>query len=100
MSRDELIRRALMHIRNGYAVGGKPGESAMSRAEAERGVSSGTGNVGGVRDGGYGGAGAGMAGAAGDLRFVLENRVALRPRLRVQAQRISGANRADRAGRQ
>jgi hypothetical protein len=62
MSRDELIRRALMHIRNGYAVGGKPGESAAAQAEASRGVSSGTGNVGGVRDGGYGGAGVGSLG--------------------------------------
>ena len=63
--RDELIRRAMMHIRNGYAVGGKPGEGAMSRAEAERGVSSGTGNVGGVRDGGFGGAGTGSLGGGG-----------------------------------
>lgn len=64
--RDELIRRAIMHIRNGYALGGKPGESAMARTEATRGVSSsGAGNVGGVRDGGFGGAGVGSLGGSG-----------------------------------
>jgi hypothetical protein len=36
MSRDELIRRAMMHARHGYAFGGKPGESAMAQAEANR----------------------------------------------------------------
>lgn len=60
MSRDELIRRAMMHIRNGYALGGKPGESAMARAEATRST-----NVGGVRDGGFGGAGVGGLGGNG-----------------------------------
>ena len=62
--RDELIRRALMHIRNGYAVGGKPGESAMSRAEAERGVSS--GNYGGQTARAEAGSGIGGGNAGAD----------------------------------
>lgn len=41
MSRDELIRRAMLHARHGYAVGGKPGESAMAQAEANRNFSAG-----------------------------------------------------------
>lgn len=68
--RDELIRRAMLHAtphvsRPGYAVGGKPGESAMARAEATRGTSASAGNVGGIRDGGFGGAGVGSLGGGG-----------------------------------
>ena len=94
--RDELIRRAMLHARHGYAVGGKPGESAMAKAEASRGVSSGNyggqtaraeagsssggggggnaaNNVGGIRDGGFGGSDMGQqrsnTAAKGDFGF-------------------------------
>lgn len=74
--KDELIRRAMLHARYGYALGGKPGESAAAQAEANRGVSSGSassGNVGGVRDGGFGGAGVGSLGGNGGMGPQMSN---------------------------
>jgi hypothetical protein len=103
MSKDELIRRAMLHAtpgvaRPGYAIGGKPGESAMAQAEANRGVSSGTGNVGGIRDGGFGGAGAGSLGGNGGMGPQMSNVGAKGDFGPMASQSSNEAAKADRLG--
>lgn len=51
------------------AFGGKPGESAMARAEASRGVSSSGGLGASTRDGGFGGAGSPAGGGGNNDRI-------------------------------
>jgi len=65
--RDELIRRALMQIRNGYAVGGKPGESAMAQAEANRNFGADRSSAGPASDNGFRSSPVGGAGGAGSI---------------------------------
>jgi murein DD-endopeptidase MepM/ murein hydrolase activator NlpD len=65
--RDELIRRAMMQIRNGYAVGGKPGESAMAQAEANRNFGADRSSTGPASDNGFRSSPVGGAGGAGSI---------------------------------
>lgn len=83
MSRDELIRRAMLHAtprvaRPGMAVGGKPGESAMAQAEANRNFSAGANRTGPASDNGFrsspiggGNAGANRLGAGSQISNTL-----------------------------
>lgn len=81
MSKDELIRRAMLHstpsvARPGYAIGGNPGDLASggfgtgnigggSRVSSGPVASSNSGLANSTRDGGFGGSGAGSMGGNG-----------------------------------
>jgi murein DD-endopeptidase MepM/ murein hydrolase activator NlpD len=57
----------MMQIRNGYAVGGKPGESAMAQAEANRNFGADRSSTGPASDNGFRSSPVGGAGGAGSI---------------------------------